>query len=118
MSAGYHPQIGSIIRIRDQIYTALYVSNDVNSFLNQCLGLMALLKPEDYGEALEKSIVNELAFLSTTKSASKKMYRKNYRAHVYKGWFRDLNKILWEKKYLENEKYQPFKIEEDKKKFG
>jgi len=101
----YHPQIGSIIRFRDQIYTALYVRNDIKSFLNECIGLMSILKPGDYSAELEEAIRDEQKFFDNNKSIQKDKERKRNRRKKYTQWFRQLNKILWDKKYLENATY-------------
>ncbi len=108
MSSGaYHPQIGSIIRIRDQIYTALYVNQNTLNFLTQCVGLMAILKPYDYSEELEAKIYKELDFFEKNRSVEGKQTRIKRRRRTYTKWFRELNKILWDRKYLENRTYAP-----------
>ena len=104
-STGYHPNIGSIIRVRDQIFNALYLEKDIPSFLNQIKGLMALLKPADYSETLKDGVDIELKFFYTNKSRQKKITHLNSYSKKYDEWFKELNKILWEKNYLENQTY-------------
>jgi len=106
MSA-YHPQIGSIIRFRDQIYVALFVRNNIDAFLSECIGLMGILKPGDYSTELEEAILEEQKWFDNNKSIQNLKARKKNRRKTYTKWFRDLNEILWDKKYLENRTYAP-----------
>jgi len=104
-STGYHPNIGSIIRVRDQIFTALYVEDNIISFLKQSKGLMFMLKPADRSKELRDSFDDELTFFAVNKSRTRKISHLNSYRKKYDDWFMDINKILWEKNYLENETY-------------
>ena len=114
---GYHPRITSINQITLQIFTELFVNKNYESAIDQMSGLIALIKEEDYPAELLKTIEDEYESLLRIKGNRKLSDRKRLKKRTYKKWFRELNSWLWKKKYLENEKYEPFKLEEDDAKF-
>ena len=66
---------------------------------------MALLKPEDYSQEFIENIVKEQEFFDKNQSRQKEInHLRSYRTQ-YNKWFKELNKILWEKNYLENQTY-------------
>lgn len=79
------------------------------------IGIIMLLKPEDQEPVkdLLKSLENEYGYYTTSRSSKKISLRKRERRSVYHVWFRELNKTLWDKGYLENAKYEPFKLDDD-----
>ena len=79
----------------------------MKSFLDQSIGLMALLKPEDYSQEFIENIVKEQEFFDKNQSRQKEInHLRSYRTQ-YNKWFKELNKILWNGKYLENKTYSP-----------
>jgi len=103
-----HPNITSIIRLRDQIATALYTPPiSPEDAVNQMGGLISILEPKDI-ETLKttfQSINEETAALAKSRSRSLKTRRIQLRLLVYKDWFLEINKILWTESYLQNKKY-------------
>jgi len=114
---GFHPRIGSINQITMQIYTELFVTKNFPSAIDQMSGLIALIKEEDYPTELLKIIEDEYDYIIKIKGIRQLTDRMKIKQRTYKKWFREINSWLWKKKYLENEKYEPFKLEEDDAKF-
>ena len=69
------------------------------------IGLISMLKPVDHPQELLTSLMNEDAALETERSITKLAKRLRDRKNIYIVWFLDLNKILWNKKYLVAEGY-------------
>ena len=80
-------------------------------------GTFSLLKNADYNPEFRDEIEKEYEYLLAIKGLKQFTGRIKANRSKYKRWFRDINQILWDKGYLENEKYQPFKLEEDEAKF-
>jgi len=116
-TGGFHPHIGSIIRTRDTIQNTLYILKDYKEAVNQMEGMFSLLKNADYNPEFRDEIEKEYEYLLAIKGLKQFAGRIKANRSKYKRWFREINTILWDKGYLENEKYQPFKLEEDEAKF-
>jgi len=104
-SSGYHPNIGSIIRVRDQLFKTLYIDDNIPAFLSQAKGLMALLKPVDQDTAFKETIDKEIKFFASNNSRKRRNDHLSSYRKKYDEWFMTLNAILWDKNYLENETY-------------
>ena len=103
-----HPNITSIIRVRDQIETALYsLPIAPEAVVNMMAGLVSKLEPTDIDEIKDtfKYINEEIEALAKKRSLALKNQRIKLRLHVYKQWFLLINKILWDKDYLKHDKY-------------
>lgn len=103
-----HPNITSIIRLRDQIATALYeLPITPEHAVNMMAGLVSILEPKDI-EAIKETfqyINEEIKALAEKRSIALKHQRIKLRLPTYKKWFLLINKVLWDKGYLENKKY-------------
>ena len=103
-----HPNITSIIRVRDQIETALYsLPIAPEAAVNMMAGLVSKLEPTDIDEIKDtfKYINEEIEALAKKRSLALKNQRIQLRLSVYKNWFLLINKILWDKEYLKYDKY-------------
>ena len=110
-----HPNITSIIRLRDQIATALYTPPLApEDAVNQMGGLISILEPKDIDtlKTTFQSINEETAALAKSRSRSLKTRRIQLRLPVYKDWFLEINKILWTEGYLKNDKYKSLTLAE------
>ena len=107
-SHGIHPNINSIIRLRDQIDAALYqLPIAPEDAVNMMAGLISTLEPKDI-EIIKDTfqyINEETAALAKSHSMTLKNRRIQLRLPTYKAWFLKINQTLWEKGYLENKKY-------------
>ena len=65
-----------------------------------------MLKPTDHPQELLTSLMNEDQALENERSITKLTNRLRNRKNIYVGWFLQLNKVLWTKKYLEAEGYE------------
>jgi len=81
------------------------------------VGIFSLIKTVDYDPKFLDEIENEYEHIIDIKGIKQYSSRIKAKRRKYRQWSRDINKILWDKGYLENEKYQPFKLEEDDAKF-
>jgi len=97
--------INSIVKVRDQIGIELYTNRNYQAAISQMIGLISMLKPVDHPQELLTSLMNEDAALETERSITKLAKRLRDRKNIYIVWFLDLNKILWNKKYLVAEGY-------------
>jgi len=102
---GFHPHIGSIIHTRDTIQNTLYVLKNYKEALLQMEGIFSLLKEDDYKQELREEIENEYEHLIDIKGINQYNSRIKAKRRKYRQWFRDINKILWDKGYLDNSKY-------------
>ena len=123
-----HPEIHSIIKLRDEIQNALYQDQYID-YLELSLLMVYRLDPKDQKDDkvqnLEKALLTSLEELrnikgrknpNQTMSLRHEHGKTNY--ETYRGYFKTLSNILWENQYLVNEKYKPFELEEDKVKLG
>ena len=97
--------INSIVKVRNQIGVELYMNRDYQAAISQMIGLICILKPLDQPKDILDSLMNEDTALQAERSITKLATRLRNRKGIYIGWFFDLNKILWNKKYLEAEGY-------------
>ena len=118
-SHGIHPNINSIIRLRDQIDTALYqLPIAPEDAVNMMAGLISTLEPKDI-ETIKDTfqyLNEEVTALAKSRSRILKDRRIRLRLPVYKQWFLKINQTLWEEGYLSNKKY--IELKPDEVKFG
>ena len=98
--------ISSIVKVRDQIGIELYTNRNYQAAISQMIGLISMLKPTDHPQELLTSLMNEDQALENERSITKLTNRLRNRKNIYVGWFLQLNKVLWTKKYLEAEGYE------------
>jgi len=114
-TGGIHPNITSIIRIRDQIATALYqLPIAPEDAVNQMAGLITILEPDDIEEIKDtfQYIKEEVTALAKSRSITLKNRRIQLRLPTYKEWFLEINGVLWDKGYLKNDKYKSLTLAE------
>jgi len=108
MSEGNHPNISSIIRMRDTINLALYIDINYRQALRQMDGLMRVIEKKDRDKDLHTKIIDELKFYNRSKSISKNKIRIKHQEFKYGDWYMEINDILYEKDYLLNKKYMTY----------
>ena len=114
---GNHPEIGSLIRKRDEIYNNL-VGRNYPGALGQIRLMLRELDPEDmkdggtelleqvtnaYKKASRVSSGRYASIMDGTIAKLKVHYALN--SDKYFRFYEGLNSLLWEKNYLSNEKY-------------
>jgi len=107
-TSGIHPNISSIIRLRDDANQLLHDHMDIDSRiqgLRHLDALMRIIEKKDRNEELHTHIINEIKFFSTNHSRTQEQNRIMTREFIYLNWFMELDDILWEKEYLLNRKY-------------
>lgn len=109
---GHHPNIGSIIKIRDKIGQQLHGEKDPVSALHLMLNLIAIIEEKDRDLNLEKEIYDEIQYYYKTKSIHRKNMRQNRRYNDYNIWFKELNNTLYQGEYLLNKKYDSSGLKE------
>ena len=108
MSEGTHPNISSIIRMRDTINLALYIDINYRQALRQMDGLMRVIEKKDRDNVLHIKIIDELKFYNRSKSLTKNRSRLHVNEFKYGDWYMEINDILYDKEYLLNKKYMTY----------
>lgn len=116
---GIHPNITSIIRLRDRISQALYQDQEIKLAVRLMKALIDNLEPEDRHEldAVKKRILIDLQDFKSMGSRNLLAQKVRARTQLYYDWNEQINDLLWKEGYLENAKYEPFQIQEDETKF-
>jgi len=99
-----HPEISSLIRLKDQARD-LRIERKYESLLETLYALMDELKTEDQDKNTLDSIDKEFITIANFKYPGEKRKWLNDRKNIYLKWYRIIIQILWDKHYLENEKY-------------
>lgn len=115
-----HPEIGSIIRKRDQIHDMLYLNYDPVKALENMIGLHWELEEKHQDGDYSKKLENELNVLGQAESVNRTEYNKlkSKRKHTYWQWLRELNQTLWENDYLYNKRYGAPELKKDRVNLG
>ena len=99
-----HPEISSLIRLKDQARD-LRIEGKHEPLLETLYALMDELKTEDQDSETLGAIEKEFITLDNFKyPGEKKKWIKDHKK-TYLKWYRTIIQILWDKHYLENEKY-------------
>jgi len=99
-----HPEISSIIRFRDEARDHLK-KGEYEQYLKSIRILILGLKKEDQDKKLLEKLKKELKAIERFNyPGGKKDYLKKNR-DTYFDWYDQTEQILWDKHYLENEKY-------------
>lgn len=99
-----HPEISSLIRLKDQA-RELRIARKYEPLIETLYALMDELKAEDRDKEIHTEMEKEIQTLSNfTYEGQRKKWLKKY-AKKYLEWYRVIIQILWDKHYLENEKY-------------
>ena len=111
-----HPEIGSLVRAKDQMILNLKNKNYVQA-LSDMRGLLIDIKRADIEDKqLISKVMKEENQARNTES--NRQYRRHLEssAHTYWNWAHDIIQILWDKGYLLDKKYA--ELQEDEVKFG
>jgi hypothetical protein len=106
---GTHPEISSLIKKRDAIHELIYTQHNYREAIDNMLGLIWELEPQDQEKEEVKKLIEKLenttAMFIDTRSASINRQRESNLAMPSRRYLREVNGILWRGKYLSNEKY-------------
>ena len=104
---GSHPEIGSLIRLKDEMWQALEDRNYTLG-LRKMLRILLDIKAADAPPKLKTSIMLEI------KNLNRYNFAKTNNKHIadmsttYWAWGHDVVQILWSKNYLIDESYGMF----------
>lgn len=114
---GAHPEIGSIIRKRDEIHACLYPLKRENyqplTAIRNMQGLLYELEDKFIEKRLVDALKKEEGIIEEIIDQSVRDKRYSEMRFKYREWFSQVNKILWEGKYLLNQKYGPVVGQDD-----
>lgn len=108
MSQGTHPEIGSLVRAKDQMWDALIRGDYINA-LARMWAILGDIKKEDDPNNMFETILKEQNLVQSLGDERRRRERISGASTAYRKWGRDIIQILWDKHYLENKKYGPIR---------
>lgn len=106
MSQGTHPEIGSLIRAKDEMWAHLKRGEYVNA-LSDMWAILGDIKKEDDKENMFETILKEQNKIQSLGDERQKRQAIHGASPTYIKWGRTIVQILWVNNYLENKKYGP-----------
>ena len=105
MSKAIHPEIGSIIRKRDEIHDYLYKGYRPLRALVTMTGLLHEIQRKHRDDELLANILKERIFYERTGSKRQKARYANEMRPQYESYLEQINNILWKHDYLIDKTY-------------
>jgi len=104
--SGIHPEIGSLIRHKDEMWAQLR-DNNFSGALETMLLILYDIKKEDVNQTIIDSVNQEISLLEAFENQNQRKKRLIQQRKTYWGWARNIVQILWDKQYLLSQKYGP-----------
>lgn len=101
---GSHPEISSLIRFKDLARENLNKGNYEEGLKNTYY-LMLELQTDDQDTNLKKELIKELRVLKKFKYNGGKLKWVFQNSFKYDEWYEKIIQILWDKHYLQDQKY-------------
>ena len=100
-----HPEINSLIRKRDMVFSCLYETYNPEKALRLMEGILREIEKKHRPEELIEKIINEREKLRKIENQTQTKSHMSQMVHIYSDWLELLNDVLWEKEYLYNKRY-------------
>ncbi len=101
---GSHPEIGSLIRLKDDMWKALEEGNHVLG-LRKMLRILMDIKEADSPKPMREKIRLELIGINSNRFNRKASSRVDRMSRYYWDWGHKVVQILWDKDYLIDDSY-------------